>query len=401
MEQPLISVICALYNGERYLDEFMASLLKQTYTNLEFILVDDYSSDQTHARLVAYAKSDQRIRVFSMPYNSLTQARKLGFDQARGKYVSFVDCDDILERDMYQLLVENVLAAKAQVSIGSSFHFIGDQIVQTMVQGQGLMPGKHLGANKRKVLTGFKAAQFHQGAIGAGINPYTAVLWDKLFARDLIAACYQQYDFKLGMGEDVALCFSALVKAQTVVATPKVVYRLRLHQKSTTQSVAYRQNLKIKRAYRYMKQCCQNTPCQAQLEAQLDYYFKYAIFTFNYRILERVRPLYPFNVKKGARVLLYGAGLFGHKLFEYEQQAGYVQVLGMVDKNKKVENTYTISDLKQLAYDYILVTIFNDQLYPDILADLTQAGVDFQKIKFIKDPFWKDFTLDEILTDED
>ncbi len=116
MEQtPLISVIVPVYNIKEYLPRCVASILNQTYQNLELILVDDGSTDGTGALCDELAAQDGRVRVFHKENGGSSSARNLGISQAKGEYLGFVDSDDYISPGMYERLVQGLLNSGAQI----------------------------------------------------------------------------------------------------------------------------------------------------------------------------------------------------------------------------------------------------------------------------------------------
>lgn len=103
-EQPLISVIVPVYNVKEYLPRCLESLRRQTYENLELLLVDDGSTDGSGELCDRFAEEDARIRVFHKENGGSSSARNLGIEQAEGAYLGFVDSDDYVDREMYALL---------------------------------------------------------------------------------------------------------------------------------------------------------------------------------------------------------------------------------------------------------------------------------------------------------
>ncbi|MBR3040672.1 MAG: glycosyltransferase family 2 protein [Lachnospiraceae bacterium] len=101
----LVSVIVPVYNSSSYLNRCVDSLLAQTYTNVEIILVDDGSKDNSYEMCCAYAENDKRVKAFHKENGGSSSARNLGIDNASGDYVAFCDSDDYVERDMYEVLV--------------------------------------------------------------------------------------------------------------------------------------------------------------------------------------------------------------------------------------------------------------------------------------------------------
>lgn len=102
MNNPLISVILPIYNVAGYLDKCIESVVSQTYTNLEIILVDDGSPDKCPEICDSWAKKDSRIRVIHKQNAGLSSARNAGLDICTGEYVSFIDSDDWVEYNMYE-----------------------------------------------------------------------------------------------------------------------------------------------------------------------------------------------------------------------------------------------------------------------------------------------------------
>ena len=103
-KQPLISVIVPVYNIIPYLPRCVESLRTQTYENLEILLIDDGSTDETPALCDRLATEDERIRVFNKKNGGPSSARNFGLQQAGGEYVGFVDSDDYVDADMYERL---------------------------------------------------------------------------------------------------------------------------------------------------------------------------------------------------------------------------------------------------------------------------------------------------------
>ena len=100
-----ISIAVAVYNGEAYLHRCIDSLLNQTYQNLEIILVDDGSTDESPRICDAYAEKDPRVKVVHKKNGGLASGRNAGIDAATGTYMAFFDEDDWAEPEMYENLL--------------------------------------------------------------------------------------------------------------------------------------------------------------------------------------------------------------------------------------------------------------------------------------------------------
>ena len=116
MDKPLISIIVPIYKVEKYLERCVQSIVDQTYKNLEIILVDDGSPDNCPAMCDAWAKRDCRIKVIHKKNGGLSDARNAGMAIANGELMGFVDSDDWISPEMYQLLYERLEADNSDIS---------------------------------------------------------------------------------------------------------------------------------------------------------------------------------------------------------------------------------------------------------------------------------------------
>lgn len=103
----LISLIIPVFNVEKYLDKCVETIVNQTYSNLEIILVDDGSTDSSGEKCDYWKKKDNRIIVIHKKNGGLSSARNAGIEIATGKYISFIDSDDFIDLKMIEILRKN------------------------------------------------------------------------------------------------------------------------------------------------------------------------------------------------------------------------------------------------------------------------------------------------------
>lgn len=127
--QPLVSVVIPVYNAEKTLSSCLESVMNQTYANLEIIVVNDGSTDNSRTIIEDYAIEDSRIVVFEKENAGLVQARKSGIDIASGKYIQYLDSDDTLHEDAVSLLVDKAEKTQADIVV-APFVFCNDGKVQ-------------------------------------------------------------------------------------------------------------------------------------------------------------------------------------------------------------------------------------------------------------------------------
>lgn len=121
----LISIIVPIFNSEKYLERCIDSICSQTYSNLEIILINDGSIDDSGDICDKYALNDKRIHVIHTVNGGQASARNIGLTKATGEYIGFVDSDDYIDKDMYKLMVTNAITEDADiVQIG---HYVVDE----------------------------------------------------------------------------------------------------------------------------------------------------------------------------------------------------------------------------------------------------------------------------------
>ncbi|EJT6167518.1 glycosyltransferase family 2 protein [Clostridium perfringens] len=123
----LITVIVPIFNVENYLSKCIESIIKQTYRNLEIILVDDGSTDDSPIICDKYAKLDSRIKVIHKLNGGLSDARNCGMRIAQGRYIAFVDSDDYIEKYMYEILYNEIIEYQADIAVCGRIIENGDE----------------------------------------------------------------------------------------------------------------------------------------------------------------------------------------------------------------------------------------------------------------------------------
>ena len=116
MNSPSISIIIPVYKAEKYLHRCVDSVLAQTFTNFELILIDDGSPDNSGAICDEYAKQDGRVKVFHQKNQGVSVARNLGIEQAKGEWIAFIDSDDWVENTMYEEMYHTASLANADIA---------------------------------------------------------------------------------------------------------------------------------------------------------------------------------------------------------------------------------------------------------------------------------------------
>lgn len=129
-DNPIISIVVPVYNVEQYLDRCMETLVAQTFTQIEIILVDDGATDSSPELCDAWARRDNRVVVIHQENGGLSAARNAGVARARGSYIGFVDPDDYVELTMYEHLYRNLQKESADIAICGAYNSYPNGMVE-------------------------------------------------------------------------------------------------------------------------------------------------------------------------------------------------------------------------------------------------------------------------------
>ena len=116
MNKPLLSIIVPCYNVASFLPRCIESLIKQTYVNVEILLIDDGSTDDTPILCDQYAKVDSRVKVIHQENHGSSASREIGLKHIKGDFVTFVDADDWVHPDMYSIMTQDLIESKADIA---------------------------------------------------------------------------------------------------------------------------------------------------------------------------------------------------------------------------------------------------------------------------------------------
>ena len=141
--EPLISVVVPVYNCEKYLSHSVEALLNQSYKNLEIVMVNDGSTDNTLKICHEYRKIDSRIIVVDKKHGGTADTRNVGINAINGDYIGFVDADDYIEENMYELLMNDCLSSGKDIACCNRINLYNDkQNLFTIVSESVIMDSK-------------------------------------------------------------------------------------------------------------------------------------------------------------------------------------------------------------------------------------------------------------------
>jgi glycosyltransferase involved in cell wall biosynthesis len=203
---PTISVIVPIYNTEKYLKKCVDSILAQTFTNLEIILVDDGSQDNCPGICDDYKRKDQRIRVIHKENGGLADAKNAGLRLAKGEYIGFVDSVDYVKKDMYAVLYVLINQTDSDIAVCGF----------SEVPSSGIVPCPMFISDHVMVLEQMDAVK--EVLLGETIKSYA---WNKLYR----SALFEGIEYPAGKYfEDTATTYKLFIKAKRVALTDATKY---------------------------------------------------------------------------------------------------------------------------------------------------------------------------------
>lgn len=220
----LLSIIIPAYNIENYIGRCLESLINQTYQSLEIIVIDDGSTDNTLSVIDEYCHKDSRIKFIHKENEGVSLARLVGMKEAKGSYIGFVDGDDVVDQDMFEILIKNAKKYNADISHcgyvmdfpdGHSDYYYntGKKVIQNNFEGlKDLLEGKF-------------------------IEPG---LWNKIYKKELIEVYINQntMDHSIKNLEDLLINYYLFKDCNKAVYEDQCKYHYTLRKSSAATSVS-------------------------------------------------------------------------------------------------------------------------------------------------------------------
>lgn len=228
---PLVSVIIPVYNTEKYLDRCINSVLAQTLSDIEVLLIDDGSTDGSGKICDDYARKDKRIHVIHTSNQGVSHARNRGLEQAKGEYISFIDSDDWIDSNMLETLF--LLIKTRHTDLSTCGYTIEEE------QGNIIY---NVNIRKTYILDKWKAISslFHDS-----YYRYKGNLWDKLYDKKIIDDYQIRFNNNIYYNEDRLFIFQYLNHCHYITYTTTPYYHYIIRNTSAMYSFQNTYNKKL------------------------------------------------------------------------------------------------------------------------------------------------------------
>lgn len=426
-----ISVVMAVYNGEKYLGQALDTIINQSLKEIEIICVDDGSTDESLNILNRYKKKDNRIKVLRHleKTDGAAAARNMGMDAAIGEYLSFLDADDFFELDMLE-------KAYAKAKLDESDVVLFDAYVYDEISKRNYKENWILDRSKLPDKSCFKPGECADTLFRISMGS----AWTAIFKRQMVTENDLKFESMHHTDDQVFVYLSYCCANHISVVDERLVHYRKNTDGSQSANAAqhpeagYMAPMVLKRKLEEKKLYDTYKNALAMLALEVAYWHLCQMKDINNfntlfeilknkvlielgtlnltekmvgtdlikwrdSVLSNTSETYllerqivddtkqyisniPDEVKENARVVIYGAGVFGRKIFDYIFASGVFKIQAWVDRKYK-DLGYPIQAVKSILnidYDYILVAMKYENVYKSIKNDLVCLGIDASKI---------------------
>jgi glycosyltransferase involved in cell wall biosynthesis len=383
----LVSVIVPAYNLEKYIARCIDSILHQTYQNIELVIVNDGSTDQTYAICKQYEEQDHRIRLLSQDNQGAASARRNGIRNAQGEYICFVDGDDYIDTDMIAGLYGHIHEADM---VTSGIHVVyGDDrdFDRTDSFEEGLYSSE---SEMRHLLTNMIV---YDNRFQDGFLPF---VMNKMYKKAILEQAAEEIDPRVTYGEDRDLLFRYILRCKSIYVTHESWYYYWQREGS---AVHLRQDhflSNLNYLYDSLYDAFSKEALSESLIHQLQMFMLSRLydvpvwmkFAPDVRNIRYFLPMEYFKEKK--KIILYGAGAVGLDYYRQLRNRPDCELVLWLDKNwENCANQFlpvrSVSEIDAAVYDHIVIAIKKPEVAAHVAEELVGRGVDKGKIIY-KEP---------------
>lgn len=400
----LISVVVPVYNVEKYVGQCIESIINQTYKNLEIILVDDGSTDNSGKICDEYAKKDNRIKVIHKENGGLVTAKKVGINVATGQYVSIIDSDDSIKYDMYTKMLKIMKEYNVDF-VDSGFE---------RDNGYKIFP-----ANKNCYIKYYDAIPYVKSIITyIPVSGVKIIKSDctKLLLCDKYRKCYNNLPDNCWIGEDEVTLCEYVLNSKSFYAMNEIFYNYRIRSDSNTEVYNFNRINGVVNRQKRLFDIIKEYHVEDKLKDIIEDYgynnIKYIIQRINtdkQKLKEKENKnimkntgwyhCFPFgSVEKNSNIAIYGMGEIGRHYLKQLEETGYCKVECASDgnwQNISDVNVKMVSPEELAKMDLtVIIANGNADVANQIINRLKELGMSEERI------IWEDYNImDEVETD--
>ena len=376
-QQNLISVIVAIYNVDEYLDKCISSIVSQTYSDIEIILVDDGSTDTSGEICERWSKQDGRIVVIHQENKGLVECRKTGLVHAKGNFVVFVDGDDYVSLNMYEKLLDAMLRSGADIV--NCGYYLGEERI-----GVPELKISITDDNRDDLLIK------HVFDLKSESRIYSSI-WSKMFRVESIRKAYSKVPFDCSIGEDLLALVYCFEQDIVFCSINEQYYHYVQRQNSLMNHTDHGYFVRHMPYLYHLERDIGSQLSNRKFEESVRKFIRHSLMAAIRRSSDDPYAVRMYRINDidkliGKKVVVYGAGDFGKDYYSQLMMHPGCNVVAWVDRNaKKLRDYLPVAEpqsISGLDYDYVILATGSTMLSENMRNDLIDMGVSESKIIF-------------------
>ncbi len=376
-----LSIIVPVYNSKQYMKQCIDSILNQNYIDTEIIIVDDGSEDGSSEICDIYQKADSRVKVLHQKNRGCLYARLSGLQKSNGDYIGFVDSDDWIAPDMYQILMSVI--EKNRCDIVSMGYTVVCGKEERQEDDSTLFGYYEKGRNMDTLLS---SMMYDSKEEKRGVHPS---LCSKVFKRELIMDVISEVDGNISMGEDAAVFYPCCLKAKSIYVMKEYKYYYRVHNESMCRTLKFDTIVNIFSFYQYMEKILGKYEEKYHLHKQLKKYLWSFVNPWLKQMFDLqvgLSYLFPYAiVDRGVNIVLYGSGEVGRAYFKQIIGNHYCNIVAWVDKKADEDIGILYPErIPEFQYNKIVIAVADDKVASEIIDELSAFGIDRMNILWVE-----------------
>lgn len=392
MHEKLLSVIVPVYNGGKYIKECIDSIRRQSYQNIEIVIVDDGSIDDTASICKEYVEVDNRIKYFYQDNAGATAARTHGVKEARGEHIAFVDADDYIDAQMYEKMMVYVDRYDL-VSCGIKMELQDGNVNTIYDQYEGGLDTEGIEQFWEKMEDDFKEGKLFSGLGSA---------WNKVYRKEKLIPILTKLDTRLNFAEDLCFLLLYVLDCTSMFFLHEPFYFYRYNEASATHSKTPRMLENIEGmcdlCEKVFSRHSRGGLINKQMNKQLILLLLHAVNTDKRFLDENPIPCMLISLDEftGKKIAIYGAGAYGKYVY-WQCQNEKIEIGCWVDRDylRYQAEGFDVKNIETLKnqienLDAILIAINNEKFIHEVEKVLMSYGIPREKIVW-KEPrnvFW-------------
>lgn len=389
MNSKLVSIIVPVYNTSGYLCRCLDSIICQTYTKIEIVLIDDGSTDDSYSICQDYASRDERIKVYKQRNRGNNAARKRGLKESSGDYIVFVDSDDWIESDCVSRMME---VASSDSSIDAVF----SNVYMENTRGEIIEKKNYLSPGVYRDISKSIQSLFYDGEPGSmdGILSYLVA---RLYRRQIVEEIINGINDEIQLGEDKAFTWTLLLQNRVIAVIDVFTYHYCIREKSIMTSQDTLFLVKVNYLYEYLKRITESETDYFKRQVD-DYIMGYIRMGVNWKLgmtkqaMLSPKSFYQFDpgiLSKYKKIMLYGAGRVGTSYYDVLGKSKLVELVAWADKKHVQKDSsreklqvplITPEQIMNYTFDVVLVAVLKKSIYDSIRSELLKLGILSEKI---------------------